>query len=95
MDEVPENTVLISGMQFNPSKLTVHTGDTVTWEFRDGGVAHDVTSVDEDGRIPADPLLDSDRKTSGEYTFTFEDPGTYDYFCSIHPQMTGTVIVEP
>lgn len=95
MDEVPPNTVIVSGMQFQPQRITVHAGDTVTWEFRDNGVPHDVTSADGNGVSAANPLLDSGHKTRGQYTHTFDDPGTYDYMCTVHPRMTGSVIVEP
>ncbi|MDN5759219.1 MAG: plastocyanin/azurin family copper-binding protein [Tomitella sp.] len=95
VEDLPPGTVLIAGMQFNPAEITVHVGDTVTWKFSDNGVAHDVTSTDADGQISADPVLDSGQKARGEYTYTFTEPGRYDYICTIHTQMVGAVIVKP
>ena len=58
----------------------------MTWINKDD-VPHKVVSVDKKFSSPA---LDTDQK----YSFTFKDPGKYDYFCSIHPRMTGTVVVQ-
>jgi plastocyanin len=76
--------VLIADRTFSPERLDVTAGDTVTWSFRDGA-RHDVTF--DSG--PASPA-----QGSGTWTHTFDDPGVYDYVCTLHRGMTGTVIVE-
>jgi plastocyanin len=79
------NTVLIQLASFQPDSLTVPAGTTVTWINRDI-VRHTVTSTEG--------LFDSDRLGSGEsFSYTFNEPGTFDYYCTIHPIMQGTVIV--
>ncbi len=84
--ETPSNTtVLIQLASFQPDSLTVPAGTTVTWINRDI-VRHTVTSTEE--------LFDSGRLGSGEsFSYTFNEPGTFDYHCTIHPIMQGTVIV--
>jgi len=65
--------------------LTVSVGQTVTIVNEDGA-PHTWTSVDG--------VFDSGRLAGGdEFTFVFEEPGTYDFFCEIHPSMTGTITV--
>ncbi len=95
LEDLPPGTVVITGMQFTPAEITVHVGDTVTWQFRDNGVPHDVTSTGPDGMAASDPVLDSGQKTRGEYSHTFTEPGRYTYMCTVHPNMTGAVTVVP
>ncbi len=80
------NEIFIQGMAFVPSTITVTTGTTVTWSNRDA-VNHTVTSdtgLFDSGQIPKD----------GTYTHTFTTAGTFPYHCTIHPTMTGTVVVQ-
>ena len=78
--------VRIENFQFTPGTITVSVGATVTWTNRDDTL-HTVTAAD---RRFASPGLDP-----GEvFSYTFADPGSYTYFCSLHPQMTATVIVK-
>jgi amicyanin len=81
-------TVTIDNFTYSPARLTVAAGTKVTWTNRDD-VPHTVTS-------PSKPrLLDSSSlDTDQSYSFTFREPGTYDYFCAVHPKMTGQVIVK-
>jgi plastocyanin len=86
------NSVSIYGMAFNPSSLTVAVNTAVTWTNGDA-VAHTVTSDT--------PLFDSGPISAsggygggGSYTYTFTVAGTYNYHCSIHPMMTGKIIVQ-
>ena len=74
-----------------PSKITIKAGETVVWE--NGDVAfHSVTSGLYDS--PTD-LFDSGHLDPMEkYSVTFEEPGVYDYFCTLHPWMEAQVIVE-
>jgi plastocyanin len=67
--------------------ITVRSGTTVAWINSDAS-AHTATSM-------PDAAFDSKLLTPGkEYSFMFEGAGTYGYFCQLHPNMTGTVIVE-
>ena len=77
--------VKIDNFTFSPQQLTVKAGTTVTWT-NDDDIPHTVTS-------PAkfrSKALDTDQT----FSFTFTTPGTYTYFCSLHPHMTGSIVVE-
>jgi len=80
--------VTISNFAFAPSVLTVAPGTKVTWANNDEE-PHTVMSADG-GKMFKSPALDTDDK----FSFTFDQPGTYKYFCSIHPHMTGLIIVK-
>ena len=82
---VAGNAVTIDNFKFDPATLTVPVGSTVTWTNKD---EEPHTIAAKDGSFHS-PTLD----TKGTYSFTFTNPGTYDYICSIHPFMTGTVVV--
>jgi plastocyanin len=76
----------IKDFSFNPHTLTVHTGEKVTWVNRDEE-PHTVVSVEK--QFKKSSALDTDQ----EFTITAGEPGTYTYYCSVHPKMTGTIIV--
>jgi plastocyanin len=78
--------VTIDNFSFNPKDLTVSKGTTVTWINRDD-VPHTIVSTEQKFRSKA---LD----TGDRFSFTFNDSGTYAYFCSVHPMMTGRVLVK-
>src|ERR1700677_3333814 len=78
--------VKIDNFSFGPQTITVGVGTTVTWTNRDD-IPHTVVSTDGVFKSKA---LDTDDK----FSFVFSKPGTYPYFCSIHPKMTGQVIVQ-
>jgi plastocyanin len=80
--------VKIDNFSFGPVTLTVPAGATVTWINRDD-IPHTVVSTD-DSKTFKSKVLDTDEK----FSFTFSKAGTYPYFCSIHPKMTGKVIVQ-
>jgi plastocyanin len=80
--------VKIDNFSFGPAALTVSAGTMVTWTNRDD-IPHTVVSTD-DPKIFKSKVLDTDEK----FSFTFSKAGTYSYFCSIHPKMTGKVIVQ-
>jgi amicyanin len=87
--EKPQNTeVKIDNFSFGPAALTVSVGTTVTWTNRDD-IPHTVVSSD-DPKVFKSKVLDTDEK----FSFTFTKAGTYSYFCSIHPKMTGKVVVQ-
>lgn len=77
--------VVISGFTFSPDTLEVSVGDTVTWTNEDG-TEHTVT---DQGGAFGESLGSGDR-----FEFTFDEAGTYSYFCGIHPDMTGEVVVS-
>ncbi len=96
--------IALEGLAFAPKELTVAAGTTVTWTNEDT-VEHTVTSgVKGKQGVPGvskgepdrpDGAFDRELAGRGEsYSFTFDDPGTYEYFCRIHGGMTGLVIVE-
>lgn len=82
-----ETTVKIDNFTFTPQRLTVKAGTTVTWVNEDD-IPHTVAATQKAFKSK---VLDTDDK----YTFTFTTAGTYEYFCSLHPHMTGTIVVEP
>jgi amicyanin len=77
--------VAITDFKFSPATLTVPVGTTVTWTNQD---EEPHTIAAKDGSFHS-PGMD----THGTYSFTFTTPGSYDYICSIHPFMAGTVMV--
>ena len=79
------NQVTIKAFAYGPKNITVPVGTTVTWINKDPEVH---TVVDKGGKFRSS-ALDSD----DSFTFTFTEPGTYNFFCTLHPQMTGTVTV--
>ena len=82
-----QNRIEIKDFAFNPQTLTVKSGETVTWINRDEE-PHTVVSVGK--KFQKSTALDTDQ----EFTITAGAPGTYTYFCSVHPKMTGTIVVE-
>jgi plastocyanin len=78
--------VKVDNFSFGPAILTVAVGTTVTWANRDD-IPHTIVSTD---KIFKSKVLDTDEK----FSFTFAKPGTYPYFCSIHPKMTGSIAVQ-
>lgn len=79
------NQVNIQGFAFSPAELTVKVGTTVKWVNMDPA-NHQIKSS----------LFGSKVLSTGQsHEFTFKTVGTYNYSCSIHPTMTGTIIVEP
>jgi plastocyanin len=78
--------VKIDNFSFMPHDITVAPGTTVTWVNQDD-IPHTVASTNDLFKSKA---LDTDDK----FSFTFDKPGTYEYYCSIHPKMTANVIVQ-
>lgn len=95
-DDAPDGTpseaaVTVAGFEFEPSSLTVPAGSTVTWDNEDT-VAHTATAGS-----PGDPEGTFDERldgSGGTATVTFDEPGTFAYFCSFHPQMVAEIVVE-
>jgi plastocyanin len=82
-----QNQIEIKDFAFNPQTLTVKSGEKVTWINRDEE-PHTIVSVEK--QFKKSTALDTDQ----EFTITAGAPGTYNYFCSVHPKMTGTIVVE-
>lgn len=78
--------VKITNFTFSPAALTVAVGAKVTWTNEDD-IPHTVTATTQAFKSGA---LDTD----DTFSFTFTTPGTYQYFCTLHPHMTGTVVVK-
>jgi len=86
-DDAKTNQIVIKDFHFTPQTLTVKSGEKITWINRDEE-PHTVVSVEKQFKKSAP--LDTDQ----EFTITVGLPGTYTYFCSVHPKMTGTIVVE-
>lgn len=97
--------VEVVNVAYSPSSLEVAPGTEVVWTNQDDSVRHTVTSgVPGTDAVPgvskgkparADGAFDGDLADAGaEFTFTFDEPGTYEYFCRVHPSMTGEVVVR-
>ena len=78
--------VKIHNFAFAPQRTTVKAGTTVTW-INEDDIPHTVTSS---SKLFKSKALD----TRDKFSFTFTTPGTYAYICSVHPYMTGAVVVE-
>ncbi|HXM59232.1 MAG TPA: cupredoxin family copper-binding protein [Terriglobales bacterium] len=78
--------VKIDNFSFGPQTLTVSVGTTVTWTNRDD-IPHTVVSTDG---VFKSKVRDTDEK----FTYTFTKPGEYPYYCSVHPKMTGKIVVQ-
>lgn len=83
------NTIIIKNFAFDPVSLTVKTGTAVTWVNQDGAPHTIVSDAGSPVAFSSDSL-----STGNSYKFTFTQPGTYTYHCSIHPSMMGTIIVQ-
>lgn len=81
--------VMMQGYTYSPAALTVRVGDTVTWMQHDEA-PHDVVTTS------APVAFRSPRLSAGQsWSYTFRQPGTYAYYCSVHPDMRATVTVLP
>ena len=78
--------VTVEQATFGPATLTIHVGATVTWVNHDSDL-HTLTSTQG---LFASPGLDS----GDNFAYRFTTPGTYPYFCALHPHMKGTIIVQ-
>jgi plastocyanin len=78
--------VVVDNFSFAPTMAAVPAGSTITWTNRDD-VPHNIVSTEQKFKSP---VLDTDE----QFSHTFAAPGTYKYYCSIHPKMTGQVVVS-
>ena len=79
-------TIAIKDFQFTPRELKIPAGTKVTWVNQDEE-PHKVTEVNS--AFTSQPL-----DTDGKFTYEFDKPGTFEYFCTLHPRMTGKIVVE-
>lgn len=79
------HTVVLRHIRFNPRKLVVARGDSVTWVWRDGSIVHTVVSMHFRSSRP---------QSHGSFTVHFTRPGSFFYYCTIHAGMTGTIVVR-
>ena len=86
--QTSSSAVAIHNFTFTPQTLTVKAGTTVTWTNKDD-IPHGIASANNG--FARSKALDTD----DSYSFTFATPGTYAYFCYVHPFMKGTIVVEP
>jgi len=84
--EKPATEVKIDNFVFAPNTVTIAAGTTIRWTNRDD-IPHNVVAEDKSFKSK---VMDTDES----FTYTFAKPGTYTYFCSIHPKMTGKVVVQ-
>jgi plastocyanin len=85
--QTPASAVSIHNFTFTPQTVTVKAGTTVTWTNKDD-IPHGIAATNN--AFKRSQALDTD----DHYSFTFTTPGTYQYFCYLHPQMTGTIVVQ-
>jgi plastocyanin len=78
----------IDNFTFGPAMLTVAAGSKVTWTNRDD-IPHTVVDAADQRQFKSSPL-----DTGDSFSYVFGKPGTYRFFCSIHPRMQGTVVVR-
>lgn len=79
--------IKIDNFTFGPATITIPAGSTVTWTNNDD-VPHVVSS--DDNKLFKSKALDTDDR----FSFTFTKPGTYNYYCAIHPKMTAKIVVQ-
>jgi plastocyanin len=80
--------VVIDNFTFSPAEITVAAGTKVSWSNRDD-IPHTVTDAGQPRAFKSPPL-----DTGDAFSFVFSSPGTYHYFCTLHPHMQGTVVVK-
>jgi plastocyanin len=97
-------TVDVVNIAFKPAELRILRSTEVTWVNGDAGVAHTVTSgtggsnavagVSDGTPSRPDGTFDGDLPADGSFSFTFNEAGTFEYFCEIYPSMRATVVVD-
>lgn len=101
----PRSEVVAEHVAFAPAKLEVDAGTEVTWVNRDANVVHTATSgapgdkgvpgLDNGTAAKPDGVFDGEMDgADATFSFTFDEPGTYAYFCRVHQSMTGEIVVR-
>ena len=83
----PATAISIDNFTFTPQTVTVKAGTTVSWTNKDD-IPHGIAATNN--AFTRSKALDTD----DSFSFTFTTPGSYQYFCYVHPHMTGTIVVE-
>lgn len=83
-NKVEANTITIQNFAFNPGNITVKVGTRVTWINQDSATH----------RIKSDTFNSPDLNQGDKFEFTFNNQGSFDYICGIHPSMNGKIVVE-
>jgi plastocyanin len=86
VQDKPATEIKIDNFVFSPNTVTVAAGTTIHWTNHDD-IPHNVVAEDKSFKSK---VMDTDES----FSYTFTKPGTYTYFCSIHPKMTGKVVVQ-
>lgn len=103
-DQADGVTVDVAAIAYTPAEVRVLPGTEITWINGDAGVAHTVTSgtggsnavagVSDGEQSKPDGTFDGELPPEGSFSFTFNQSGTFTYFCAVHPSMRAAVIVE-
>jgi plastocyanin len=78
------HTVTIQHSRYIPGTLTINRGDTVTWLWRDGRVNHNVVAKEFHSKV----------QSKGSFTVRFTRSGSFAYMCTVHPKMSGRIVVR-
>lgn len=78
------HTVILKHSKYTPGTLTIKRGDSVTWQWRDGKVQHNVVASGFRSKV----------QSSGTFTVRFTRSGSFSYRCTIHPHMSGKILVK-
>ncbi|TCJ94421.1 copper binding plastocyanin/azurin family protein [Nocardia alba] len=81
-------TIEVGNMKYSPADATIKVGETVTWKFSDK-VPHNVQGIGDKAMGLNSPIIDK-----GEWSYTFTQPGTFRYLCTLHPDMRGSITVS-
>lgn len=92
-ESAASSAVTISGSKFSPATLTVKVGTTVTWTNQDA-LPHIVASDPHPTHTKVPGLVSASLSKGGSFSFTFDKAGTFTYHCHLHPEMTGTIVVQ-
>jgi plastocyanin len=87
---LPPDTIRAANFAFTPSHMTVPVGTTVTWEIDQPDAPHNVVSLSGPTSFNSGQPVGK-----GTFRFTFTTAGTYTYECTVHTNMTGTIVVTP
>jgi len=88
-----EQVVSIKDFAYAPANIQINAGDTVTWTNLEAIMPHDVSTTVPDQPPPVLPFQSPLLQSGESFSFTFSQPGVYQYFCSLHPNMLGYVTV--
>jgi plastocyanin len=78
------HAVILQHDQFRPGTVSIRRGESVTWLWRDGGILHNVVGHGFQSRV----------QTHGSFTVRFAHSGTFNYRCTVHPNMVGKIVVH-